>query len=156
MWVLRKSIPRVSVLRNLSRNWKPSYEWTSEVPVTSAAFCWSRMSLRPAHIQREGNGLHLMMCEGSDSSHLGDYVLWNSTGKLQSELMSFVMEHFCILPLNKVFALISETSKFICNLFCPEHPIESKYSLSVAGDPGLHPPPNLLQLLWVYKEMLGM
>lgn len=85
-----------------------------------------------------------MMCEGSDNSHLRDYVLWNSTWKLQSELVSFIMEHVYILPLNKVFALISETSKFICNLFCLEHPVESKYSLSAADDPGLHLPPNPL------------
>lgn len=58
MWVLRGSAPRASVPRNPSRSWKPASEWASEVPVTSAIFYWPRRSLRPAHIQGEGNPSH--------------------------------------------------------------------------------------------------
>lgn len=54
-WALRGSAPRVSVPGGPCRSWKPSYEWTSEIPITSATFYWSRKSLRPAHIQAEGN-----------------------------------------------------------------------------------------------------
>lgn len=55
MWVLRESAPRVSVLKGLGRNEKPSYEWASAIPVTSVTFFWSGRSLRAAHTQREGN-----------------------------------------------------------------------------------------------------
>lgn len=47
--------PRVSVLRSPARSWKSANEWASEVPVSSAVFCWSPKLPSPAHIEERGS-----------------------------------------------------------------------------------------------------
>lgn len=74
--------------------------------------------------------------------HFGDYVLQHSTWKLQSELVSFIMEHSWISPLRRSFAWMTETLESMCNILCPECPIEKKHSINVAHWLTRPPPPT--------------
>ena len=89
-------------------------------------FCYMLLvsKVTKSSLQR-GEGIHLMLCEAgstfwesrkSDSWHLGSHIPQHNTWKLQSELVSFIMEHSWIPPLRKTFALMTETWEFMCKI----------------------------------------